>query len=395
MLTKLRFQNWRSLQDVTIENLTPLTVFIGANSSGKSNIVDGIRFLREATINKPIQAIQNRRGHMNVRTAGVGPNQPIEVEVDFDSVRETMPTLRYRLGLQYGESNIPSISEYLDVESGEVLIDKSYHEARLYLRGNLGGVAYTIEGSPLPAIGWGKTALSEYGEVPSYFALKHILQLIKERWQILDEGFRPLPSLPADTYGDIALIDGDAANLPIILHFLKEAAPDKYAQLQDDLQQLMGHIGQVATAQDDRETRFYIQEKNQRRSEAPTISAGTARLVAMLTAYYALDIGPRASMPGLVVIEEPDTALNPWILRDFVGFLRRSVEGEHPRQFILTTHNPALLDYFEPEEVRLVTRDGQGLSHVHAIPDHLKTVWGDPVALGEVWMTNAFGDMPL
>jgi predicted ATPase len=57
--------------------------------------------------------------------------------------------------------------------------------------------------------------------------------------------------------------------------------------------------------------------------EAPTISAGTARLLAMLTAYYALDVRlAQIQMPGLVVIEEPDTALNPWLLRNFVEQLR-------------------------------------------------------------------------
>ena len=378
MITKLRFQNWRSLQDVTIENLTPLTVFIGANSSGKSNIVDGIKFLREATADSPVQAIRNRRGFKNLVTI----NEP----------RAT-----FRLAMSFTSSQLGSAVEYsLEItETGEVfpVVSEILTD---YDKGIQGHIGYGETPPKMESLlGTGKTRLAAFLNNPLQETFYYTAQYIVERWQILDEGFNPPLSVVAGRYGDISLVDRDAANLPIMLHFLKEAAPDKYALLQDDLQHLMGHIGQVRTTQDDRETRFYIEEKQRTGMEAPTISAGTARLVAMLTAYYALDIGPRASMPGLVVIEEPDTALNPWILRDFVGFLRRSVEGEHPRQFILTTHNPALLDYFEPEEVRLVTRDEHGLSHVHAIPDHLKTVWGDPVALGEVWMTNAFGDMPI
>ena len=100
-------------------------------------------------------------------------------------------------------------------------------------------------------------------------------------------------------------------------------------------------------------------------------------------------------LPGLVVIEEPDTALNPGLLQKFVSLLRDYTERENsPQQFILTTHNPAFLNYFEPEEVRVVERDEQGYTHVHRIPDHIKNIWLDEYALGEVWTTNSFGGLP-
>lgn len=396
MLTKLRFQNWRSLQDVTIENLTPLTVLIGANSSGKTNIIDGLKFLREATADSPLQAIQNRRGGDQVRTVGALTDAPVEIEM-FYRLYPGEAELDYRLGLKFNDSVLPQISEGMR-SNGLILFEAGYNGVDFKASANI--LEFFRAVADLPAgwrksLGWRQTALSALGVFPGTAPMFVTVQYLKERWQILDEGFNPPLSVIAGNYGDITVMDPDASNLPIMLHFLREAAPEQYAQLQEDLQLLMGYVGRLVTLQDDRETRFYIEEKHRTGIEAPTISAGTARLVAMLTAYYALDIGPRASMPGLVVIEEPDTALNPWILRDFVGFLRRAVEGEHPRQFILTTHNPALLDYFEPDEVRLVTRDEQGISHVQAIPEQLKTIWDDPIALGEVWMTNAFGDMPL
>lgn len=57
------------------------------------------------------------------------------------------------------------------------------------------------------------------------------------------------------------------------------------------------------------------------------------------------------SLPGLVVIEEPDTALNPWLFSKFVDQIRTYVKADEdrPRQFILTTHNPTLLNVFEPD----------------------------------------------
>jgi predicted ATPase len=99
-------------------------------------------------------------------------------------------------------------------------------------------------------------------------------------------------------------------------------------------------------------------------------------------------------MPGLVVIEEPDTALNPGILHNFVEQLRIYTEGDAPRQFILTTHNPRFLDYFRPEEVRVVSRDENGYTTVSHIPDHISEVWLEDHTLGEVWMTRSLGGLP-
>jgi predicted ATPase len=113
----------------------------------------------------------------------------------------------------------------------------------------------------------------------------------------------------------------------------------------------------------------------------------------MLTAFYALDMR-FAQMPGLVVIEEPDTALNPMLLRYYVEQLRNYVEGEHPRQVIMTTHNPRFLDWFKPEEVRIVERDEQGYTSVHQVPDYIKDIWLDKHTLGEVWMTRSLGGVP-
>jgi hypothetical protein len=60
----------------------------------------------------------------------------------------------------------------------------------------------------------------------------------------------------------------------------------------------------------------------------------------------------------------------------------------------LTTHNPTLLDYFKPEEVRVVERDEQGYTRVNKVPDYMKDIWLDKHGLGEVWLTRSLGGVP-
>jgi Predicted ATPases len=46
MVQRLRLRNFRSFKDATIE-LRPLNIVVGANASGKTNLVHAFRFLRD------------------------------------------------------------------------------------------------------------------------------------------------------------------------------------------------------------------------------------------------------------------------------------------------------------------------------------------------------------
>ncbi|MEK7734873.1 MAG: AAA family ATPase, partial [Pseudomonadota bacterium] len=47
MLKSLRVQHFKSLADVFVE-FSPITILVGQNGSGKSNVVDALRFLRDS-----------------------------------------------------------------------------------------------------------------------------------------------------------------------------------------------------------------------------------------------------------------------------------------------------------------------------------------------------------
>src|SRR5260221_6123457 len=82
-LTRLRFKKWRSLRDVTIDNLTPITVFVGANSSGKTNIFDAFQFLRDAEVKDALEAAYAWRVREKIRTMDVGDDEKVELELSF------------------------------------------------------------------------------------------------------------------------------------------------------------------------------------------------------------------------------------------------------------------------------------------------------------------------
>ncbi|MBI1258991.1 MAG: AAA family ATPase [Chloroflexi bacterium] len=393
MLTRLRLKNWRSVKEETIHFTTPITVFIGANSSGKTNIVDALYFLRESSEDGVRQAVINRGGAEKVHSIDSELDDPLEIGFSFNNpLFETDTELTYILSIFFSHFNkiIPEVGEQLKDEQSIWLdaISNDRVQVRISRQEDLRFL-------PDPPFGWEQTVLASLGDAPSYPALYYTHQFITRRWQLLDENFMPPLSVASRSYGDVTMVDRCADNVPNMLDYFRSVKPQIYDQLQEDLAWLLPHIETLKTLSNERETRIEIYEKNHLDREAPTISAGSARLIAILAAYYGLDFIQRPEFPGLVVIEEADTALNPGLLQKFVGQLRNYTEREgQARQFILTTHNPAFLDFFEPEEVRVVERDDQGYTHVRHIPDYIKDIWLDKYALGEVWTTNSFGGLP-
>jgi predicted ATPase len=373
MIKRLRFKNWRSLKDVTIDDLTPITVFIGANSSGKTNILDALYFLRHITQRGVVQAVFNWGGADKIHTSGVALTEAIELEMTY--IPKEQSSLTWNISFEFEQAQMPFLFTQSLRHGNDLIIKNSPVSLP------------TTEGRDIQGIAAGEQHDS------SAHAAEMINTYIAKRWQMLDENFMPPLRISSRETGDLYDMNRCADNLIHILDFMRKTKKDVYDRFQDDFTWLFGHVESLTTERNEAEARLSLRERGLAVQEAPTISAGTARVAAMLAAYYVLDIR-QAELPGLLVIEEPDAALNPGILRNFVEQLREFTTGEHPRQIILTTHNPTFLNYFQPEEVRVVERDEEGYTHVKRVPEFIKDIWLDEHGLGEVWTTNSFGGLP-
>ncbi len=384
MLTRLRFKNWRSLRDVTIDNLTPITVFVGANSSGKTNILDALHFVRYAIDKGVIEAVYAWRGFDKIHTVGAGAEEDTKIEFSFFP-ESTQPLLTYALELNVDKQKIPfwfwerilkdDEPIWDNINSGKIRLDEEGEEI---LSGLAGYFARTKEKPDNPDV-------------------KILIDFVTKRWQLLRENFMPPLVIPAGDPGNLFVIDPYAQNMPTMLDFMRKVSPKHFNQLQSDLKWLLNHVDKLDTQSDERETRIALHEKTPSGQEAPSISSGTARIIAMLTALHVTN-WRLPKLPGLVVIEEPDTAIHPLLLESFVELLRVYTEdNEHRRQIILTTHNPMLLNYLQPEEVRIVERDEHGETTVKPVSREIMDIWrekdGD-YRIGDVWTTRLLGGVP-
>lgn len=124
------------------------------------------------------------------------------------------------------------------------------------------------------------------------------------------------------------------------------------------------------------------------------VSDGTLMLLCCLTLRYH---APRVT---LVAIEEPERSLHPWQIGELVRFLRALTTGElgeAPLQIVVSTHSPELLDHIRPEELRLVSRDADGATHVvtpTSLPDWQRYFDVHQRSLSSAWLAGAMGGVP-
>lgn len=398
MLKQIRFKNWRSLRDVMID-MAPITIFIGANSSGKTNIVDGLRFVQTATTRGLNETIA-RMGYRTIQSKSAIETGIVEIELTFSEL--TTQNVVDSMYLKFEGRNFPYQYARRLSEGQNILEEAEFEEFPLQYGI---GVPRTFA----PDENWHEIRTRRNT------ILQLLIQQYKYRWQLLNDQFSPPLQLSGSETGDLYVLDPNAQNMLLILELLKEGYPNLYSDFINDVSYLTSHVSkaEIYRQLETRDIELLVFEEDGQ--SGPTVSTGTRRLMAMLTALYALDLPhplekppfirkgespPRFVMPtvpGLIVIEEPDAALNPGVLQSFVEILRRfTSDSEKPRQVILTTHNPTFLNYFEPEEVRIVERGEDGYSTVKTVPDHIRDVWlkDGEYGLGEVWMTNSFGGMP-
>ena len=132
---------------------------------------------------------------------------------------------------------------------------------------------------------------------------------------------------------------------------------------------------------------FQIMEDKLKAAVNPiSVSDGTVRLLALLVV---TTWSVRSS--SLIAIEEPETGVHPHLAEYLIEILK---SASLRSQFIVTTHDPNLLDYLDPDEVVLCDKqDGftklqkaSGVTDIDQFREHF--------TLGELWSQGAVGAVP-
>src|SRR4030042_2217065 len=127
MITKLKIKNYKSLENIEI-NLQPLTVLIGPNNAGKSNIFDSLKCLRELSSQSQQNAFELRGGFEQVVFNGEIENRLIQWDILFCKNKEELNYM-----LEYaGGKGLQAVKKEILKKKNKVLLENIGGKYKLF-----------------------------------------------------------------------------------------------------------------------------------------------------------------------------------------------------------------------------------------------------------------------
>ena len=152
IITRLKLTNWRNFTDVDVP-LLDRAFIIGPNASGKSNLLDAIRFLRDVAKREGggLQAAVGRRGGVRqIRSLSAHSGGGVGIEVHLSRESGEPAEWEYRLSFNVERSGIHRtlVQEEIVKHRGQVLLQRPAQDdnadSELLTETALGGVVKVI-----------------------------------------------------------------------------------------------------------------------------------------------------------------------------------------------------------------------------------------------------------
>jgi predicted ATPase len=117
-------------------------------------------------------------------------------------------------------------------------------------------------------------------------------------------------------------------------------------------------------------------------------SDGTIRFIALAT----LLLQPENLIPNVIIIDEPELGLHPVAIGQLAGMIK---EAAKHTQVIVATRSPGLVDEFEPNQVTILESDKEkGYSTARKLDEKALADWLESYSLSELWDKNVIGGRP-
>lgn len=362
-VTRLNLQNWRNFQAVDFR-LAQRSFFVGPNASGKSNLLDAFRFLRDiVSIGGGIQeAVAQRGGVGEVGCFSARRVPSILLELDFGEDDEPAQWT-YSLGFNAAsKTRRPVIEHETVLRSKEVVIDRpddddQADEARL---------AQTA----LEQV----TANREFRVIADFLSSVRYLHVVP---QVVRDPGRSMGK--DDPFG--------GGLMERINRTPRKTRNARLKRMEEALRVAVPQLSNLELEIDDRGVPHLRAKYNHWRKQGAwqretRFSDGTLRLMGLI---WALQEGG-----GPLLLEEPELSLNPGVVARLAPMIARAARRSR-RQSLISTHSAELLsDGVALSEVHLLQPGEQGTTIVSG-PDlaDVKALMDGGIPLGEAILPKA------
>jgi predicted ATPase len=375
---KIRITGFRRLGEVEIE-MRPLMVLIGANSVGKTSILDAVSLLSASAAGELNIALNRIGGVSDVSTRGQSRKITLEAEMDCPGHKP----LQYQLEVEArGQGYGIPLERLSQAREGE------YPEPFKHIDSHNEDIKYfDKEAGKIIRPNWDHNPLeSSLSQVPKMFEqpeeLRRTLSSVSQ-YHVLPIDPRAPVKLPQQMKP--ALSPGkDGEDLVPFLYNLRESARHRYETIEDTLRAAFPGFEclNFPPAAAGMLSLTWKEKQFQDPIYAHQLSEGTLRFL------WLVSLLQSSNLSTITMIDEPEVSLHPELLSLLADLMR---EAAKRTQIIVATHSDRLVRFLEPGEVVVMDIDKDGCALVHWADSMDLDEWLKEYSLDEVWMMGRMG----
>ncbi len=369
MLKRIRVAGWKSIKDQTID-LTPLTVVIGANGAGKSNLLSLLKLINIMFANTP--------GLRNY----VALNGFADSLLHYGSRATPVANLELTFATDTGETSY--IAHWAAATGGSLIFTDERVEFR---RTN------TNRQTPhVVSLGAGHSETNllqaaDGGDMTAIVALR-LLRACR-LFHFHDTSDQSAARQPCYIEANRFLYP-DAGNLAAMLHLFQQQDPTVFRRISATVRQMVpdfdGFVLEPSKLNDKQILLKWTHKGRDYEFGPHQLSDGSLRFIALAT----LLLQSPEKLPLLIALDEPELGLHPAALEVLAGMTQAT--SRHS-QLILATQSSVFLDHFEPENI-MVVNSHSGTSEFQRLDTEQLKAWCEDYTLGEIWEKNVVGGGP-
>lgn len=395
MIKAIKLTNFLSFESEEIHLDKYLTVLVGINGAGKSNLLKAIKLLKEGVAGTGLKkfVIDVLGGFDNICFKSENRKKDsIELQYVLDS------DIIKSFGFPFVEDILYSIELHKISGTGNYYVKESVKNEKgfIYLDFDHGnGVLNELDRSELKIkktklvnysdfIDSTELALSKVFDTDRYFALSTIRKAINDIqiYEYFDTTSKSLIRKPMLPTSEKRLLP-DGVNLPQILNTIKINYKSSYLKIIEMLQLVNPNFNGFDFNFIGGNIELMLDEKDLNSSiHVSSISDGTLRYLCLLSILFNPDRG------RLICIDEPEVGLHP----DMISQIGHSfIESSESSMYIISTHSENFIDCFMLENIRIFEKveNNSTKSFLYSKEDF--TGWYEVFSVGKMWRQGDLG----
>ncbi len=372
-LTNINLKGYKSInlkgQDIPIGDIT---ILLGANGSGKSNLISFFKMLNYMMTGDLQKYIGDSGFADSLLYYGSKKTSRLIADVTF---ADSKSTDNYVFSLSHAAGDTLIFTE-------ETLIWKNHNSDK---------PPYKIQLDP----GLKESGLYDYCRKRRNKTAHVIFELLKgcQVFQFHDTS-KEAKIRNSGYINDNDFLRSDGGNLSAFLFSMKEQKEGEkyYNRIVRYIQMVMPHFQDFVLNPSSRNENYILLNWIEKDSEylfgPHQISDGSLRFMALA----ALLLQPPKTLPKVIILDEPELGLHPSAISILAGMVRTA--SQHS-QILLATQSTRLIDEFETNDVVIVERDEEKRCSVFKKLDASRlSEWLERYSMSELWEKNVIGGRP-